>query len=101
MVCGGGREASIPRRPEDTRPGCEVGIAGPCAVSDKRRRSPNRPRGIPKPAELPRTTSLLPEAISELGLRLTATVVVPVLGGLGSTKPVGAFATRGCRYQVV
>jgi hypothetical protein len=58
------------------------------------------PRGIPSPAELPRSTILLLDIV-DAEPRLTITVRVPFAGACGTTYPFGGFITRGCAYQVL
>ena len=62
------------------------------------------PRGMPSPAELLRITNLLPKKppfVVEAGPRLTATVLVPLIGARGTTKPAGGFIITGREYQGV
>lgn len=62
------------------------------------------PRGMPRPAELLRITTLLPKKppfVVEAGPRLTATVLVPLVGARGTTKPAGGFIITGREYQGV
>ena len=62
------------------------------------------PRGTPRPAELFWITNLLPNRppfVTGTGPRLTATVLVPLVGARGAVKPAGAFIITGREYQGV
>src|ERR1700675_4999857 len=70
-----------------------------CAFCDTFAKFSSWPRGTPKPAELFRTTSLLPVNVDAVP-RFTTTVLVPVVGARGTVNPFGAFSTRGCAYML-
>src|ERR1700682_307710 len=101
----GGTPDELPPRPPDGGIATDcVGmrwVTSPrlCAFCDTFAKFPPWRRGTPNPAELFRTTSLLPVNVDAVP-RLTTTVLVPVAGARGTVNPFGAFSTRGCAYQL-
>jgi hypothetical protein len=107
LMCGMGAETrdELPARAPDEAitAGCGdmrwVTIPRSCTFCDSFGKFPSWPRGTPNPAELFRTTSLLPVNVDAVP-RFTTTVLVPVAGACGTVNPFGAFNTRGWAYQV-
>src|SRR5215469_1059687 len=94
--------SAIPVWGADSAATCWVTL--PCCSTrcESRDRFSTPPRGTPRPAELLRITNLFPKKpafVMAFGPRFTATVLVPLVGARGGTKPVGAFTITGREYQ--